>query len=296
MQEFKSIDWATIQNKSDILLNVAKEMLLSSASYPLKDIKQINPACAGVYYILDPQKRHSYVGEAKELSKRLKQQSTKNTSTFYKTYSKVFKGNLKDIDEFFLKYICLNIARKELEEFCMVNIPTSLNKSHKNKRKLIHEFNHSNHTDIALWDFIQIHYTNVLIDGESKLVSFSHIPWNEARPPSRPGVYSISHDQYGLLYIGETSNLLQRYSKAHSKSTYISAFRRNLGQKIFGYELKVKNGKRRYFTKYEESSINKFILESYIRFIPVSFGRLELEEYLIGKYQPILNRKSKNSK
>lgn len=94
----------------------------------------------GNYLISDKNNIWNSTGEAKSLSKRLKQHSKEKTSTFYKNYLKLEKqkGNQKGllkISDFEVRKIKAEIGRKELEEFGIVNIPANLNKFQLGKRK-----------------------------------------------------------------------------------------------------------------------------------------------------------------
>ena len=79
--------------------------------------------------------------------------------------------------------------------------------------------------------------------------------------------------------------------KAHSERTYFSAFRRNLGENILGFQLKTNKGKKRYFSDAEEVKLNEYLKKLKIKTMPILIGRYELEEFLIQYYQPRLNRK-----
>ncbi|MGY8808652.1 MAG: GIY-YIG nuclease family protein, partial [Fidelibacterota bacterium] len=94
----------------------------------------------------------------------------------------------------------------------------------------------------------------------------------------------------GLIYIGESSNIYQRY-KTHSGTTYFSALRRHIGTDILNFFLKSKNGRKRYFTDSEDSMVDIYLKKCKISYMKINFGRFELEEYLIRKYHPLLNRK-----
>ena len=50
-------------------------------------------------------------------------------------------------------------------------------------------------------------------------------------------------------------------------------------------------GKKRYFTETEDKKVTEFLKTCKSIVFPVAFGRYELEEYLIKKHKPLLNRK-----
>jgi len=232
-----------------------------------------------------------YIGEAKSLNKRLKQQSKEDTSTFYKNYYKhyrpiiVDKSNDFKLKDFSVRTINTKIGRKEIEEFGIVNLPADLNRFQRGKRIVYTEkFNKT------LWQEVQENYADLLNDGEKNLKRIKLIEWSFAQPKSSAGIYWIEHPKFGIIYIGESSGLSKRIA-THSGRTYFSALRRNLGESIFKFKLQTINGKKRYFKSSEDEKISNFLRSSYIRYLPVHFGRFELEEYLIKKYKPVLNRK-----
>jgi hypothetical protein len=55
--------------------------------------------------------------------------------------------------------------------------------------------------------------------------------------------------------------------------------------------LQERNGKKKYFIDNHDKEVTKFLRGTLAAFYPVSFGRYELEEFLIKKYRPLLNRK-----
>jgi len=62
---------------------------------------------------------------------------------------------------------------------------------------------------------------------------------------------------------------------------------------MLGFELKTVKRKKRYVSPEENEKVDAFLGECRISFLPVRFGRGELEEYLIARHRPILNRKDK---
>jgi len=134
------------------------------------------------------------------------------------------------------------------------------------------------------WEQIQQKATQLTELGEVRLLAMPLIPWDKVELVAEAGVYWIQHPKYGV-YIGQTRNFRQRFGR-HDR--YSSAFRTNLG-KIMGF---VKQNNR--FSPEEVLLLNNSIQQCQLRFMPVAFGRLELEEHLIKKYQPALNRKAKS--
>ncbi|VTQ01781.1 GIY-YIG nuclease family protein [Sphingobacterium daejeonense] len=95
-----------------------------------------------------------------------------------------------------------------------------------------------------------------------------------------------------LIYIGESSDIYGRYT-THGKTTYFSALRRHIGTEILGFELIEKNGngKKKYFDPSQDIQVNQFLNNCIALFYPIRIGRYEIEEHLIRKYRPLLNRK-----
>jgi excinuclease UvrABC nuclease subunit len=109
--------------------------------------------------------------------------------------------------------------------------------------------------------------------------------------PSEAGVYAFFKNDK-IIYIGETGSLRSRIKD--STRTVNHTLRRTIGKRryknIKGY-LEATSYKR--FPDHIETKINKYMNSIYIVFIPVSFGRSEIEEYIVDRYRPIYNNKSK---
>jgi len=104
------------------------------------------------------------------------------------------------------------------------------------------------------------------------------------------GLYLVKDKKDELIYIGESSNIYDRYC-THSGRTYFSALRRHIGTDVFRYNLIEINGKKRYFNEKEDIEITKYLKQCKAVFFPVYFGRYEIEEFMIKKHKPLLNRK-----
>jgi len=283
----KNLTWQYCQNNSDLILNSGLSLLKQEESRPFYEILEAN---YGNYLISEISKEWNYIGEAKNLQKRINQHSKVQTSTFYKNYLKLknqfpeFSQNLH-IHEFGVKIIQTNIGRKELEEFGIVNLPAILNKFQKGKRNL------SNITiDANLWHSVQYNFKRILEEGENKLEESAYFNWFDANIPSTAGLYLVKNEEIGIIYIGESSDIFARY-KTHSETTYFSALRRHIGENILDFKLQTRKGKKRYFTEEEDIKVTEFLKSCIMKFLVIWFGRFELEEYLIKKYNPLLNRK-----
>ncbi len=228
-----------------------------------------------------------YIGEAEDISKRLKTQFSLNQSTFYKNYLKYcsISNEVKplNIEEFQVQFIETKIGRKEIEEFGIVNLPTILNKFQKGKRKKTEPAK-----SYKLWEDVQNNNTNLFLEGEELFLNQNPIAWNKAIIPKSPGVYRVLDVDKQLIYIGESSNINTRYiTHSNSKNTYFSALRRHIATEKLGLELINK----RKLTEENESKVNKYLSQCKIDYMKMMFGRYEFEKFLIKKHSPKLNRK-----
>lgn len=286
-------EWNALQAQSDDILMEGLNILSQN---PFLNFDSTFPPSPGNYLITHINKP-VYIGESKTLNKRLQQHSQQKTSTFFKNYSDI--GSLSlieqglEISDFSVQFIMTSLGRKELEEFGMVNLATSLNKFHNDKRNRV-----ANSNGLDLWTLIQRNTMPLLEQGEQHFLNCQKAPWDKGSPPTVPGVYGVWDQANKLVYVGESTNISDRYI-THSKKTRFSALRRNIATTIFGYKLKSKTDlgikskdkKKAFLTEEEELSVNKYLANCYVVFQEVSFGRLELEEYLIEKYKPLLNKK-----
>jgi len=281
------INWKYCQNNSDLILASGIKMLIKKSKSSFEDFYLSE---YGNYLITDKANKWKYIGEAKSLSNRLKQHSKESTSTFFKNYTKFqndfhhLPNGLK-ISDFQISTILTKIGRKEIEEFGIVNIPTNLNKFQKGKR--------NKYTDSIgqnVWKDVQSNFTSLIEQGEKELLKSKEYKWFDAHVKSTAGLYWVEHSSIGLIYIGESSNIYDRYG-THSGATYFSALRRHIGENILGFRLQTRKGKKRYFEDDEDLKVTEFLRKCTIKPYGVNFGRYELEEYLIRKHKPLLNRK-----
>ena len=277
-----NITWEISQSASDSILAEGIEILRSTNKQSFEEIQSKGYG----NYLISNSDEPFYIGEAKNLNRRLKQHSRERTSTFYKNYLKKLGASaFLEINDFDIQILENKIGRKEIEEFGIVNIPTILNKFQKGKRERF-----SGNASKETWIKVQDYSGQLLAGGEQALLMLDPIPWFEANIPNNAGLYHVEHGDNGLIYIGESSNIKERYD-THSGTTYFSALRRHIGTDVLEFELHVRNGKKRYFAESEDKEINKYLHNCKIKAMKVNFGRFELEEYLIRKYRPLLNRK-----
>jgi len=275
------MDWIYWQNNSDKILFEGITKLKNSVTCDWFRVDIINP---GNYLIVNDDLFY-YIGEAKSLKERLKQQFTPCHSTFYKNYTKKISENLK-IEDFKVNSFKTSIGRKEMEEFGIVNLPTILNKFQLSKRNKVSFSKIGN-----VWEEVQSNSEELLVQGEMEFLKQPVLKWVEAAVPISAGVYAVFDISHELIYIGESSDINKRYM-THSERTYFSVLRRHIGTDILGFELiDSNNKKKRKFMKENDICVTDFLNKCSIKYALVSFGRFELEEYLIRKHKPVLNRK-----
>ena len=134
---------------------------------------------------------------------------------------------------------------------------------------------------------------NTFILAEKKLFNSPRIKfernilWRKKHLTHSPGIYALFENE-SLIYVGETGDLLKRMCDI--TRTVNHSFRKQLGFKKFNG---IKSSKK--FIPEIESSLDKYFDdELYISFLEVNFGRLEIETYLVDKYQTqIINSEKK---
>jgi hypothetical protein len=109
--------------------------------------------------------------------------------------------------------------------------------------------------------------------------------------PSEAGIYAFFKNDT-IIYIGETGSLRGRMRD--STRTVNHTLRRTIGKRKYknvkGYQEATSHKK---FPDHIERQINKYMSSLNIVIIPVSFGRSEIEEYIVDRYRPIYNNKFK---
>ncbi len=276
------VNWHTCQTHSTQIL---AEGLFNLQACPPHLHDHVGCSLPGNYLITlndDP----VYIGEAKNVSARMRQQFRKNTSTFYKNYLKSQPMHPSEVNSFRVQYMRTTIGRKEIEDFGISNLPNMLNRFQLGKRKIAPAAT----CDIE-WLELQTRSSEILAEAETEFLSAPLSPMLEAQVPVCAGLYSVwNHDNGQLIYIGESSDIAKRHA-THCRQTYFSALRRNLGASILGLSLKTKNGRKRYFNESEDLLVTDYLRSCQFTFMPVALGRIEIEEHLIHKHQPLLNRK-----
>jgi predicted GIY-YIG superfamily endonuclease len=273
--------WKDIQGQSNEILS---DGLFNLVSQRYDDFSSVREKYSGNYLIsLDA--IPYYIGEARELEKRVKQQANPKTSTFFKTYRKKV-DQLISIDQFKIQYTRTNIGRKEVEEFGIVNLPTRLNNFQLDKRTRFKIAPHDH-----LWNDVQQSHDALLAEGARAALQSPFTPWFDARIVPKAGVYLVKDKTGTLIYIGESSDISERIA-THSGQTYFSALRRHVGTEILGFTLQERDGKKRYFSDVEDERVTDYLKSCTVAIFPVELGRYELEEFLIRQHGPLLNRKA----
>lgn len=274
------MDWRETQANADDLL---AEGLFALTSAPTTDA---HPKVAG-NYLISLAGKPMYVGEARDCRKRLSQQMDERRSTFYKNYSGLGGDSIEPISSFAIQTITVAFGRKEIEDFGIVNLPAPLNRFQLGKRAIQPSANSTER-----WMRLQELSADLLSQGADRCEVIDFRLWAMATAPDSSGLYLIRSPHGEIIYVGESSDVNARF-RTHGGRTYFSAVRRNLGVDVLGFELQTIKGKKRYFSDDEDGRVTSYLGQCSIGFFPVSVGRYELEEHLIAKHRPILNRKAK---
>ncbi len=281
----EKVIWKNVQKFSD---NILADGLWKLSKRPFESYSDISHNDFG-NYLISHDKKPYYVGEAKDICKRLKQQFKPTTSTFFKNYQKYLTKNkgltVLLIDDFKVQHMPTQLGRKEVEEFGIVNLPTIVNSFQLGKRDRQKICCHD-----GLWAKVQKEKSELLNEGEKEIFKQAFQKWFDNKVLSRAGLYLVQNKSGDLIYIGESSDINERFV-THSSRTYFSALRRHIATEILAFELKEINGKKKYLSDNEEKAVTAFLKTCSASFYPTDFGRYELEEYLIKKYRPLLNRK-----
>jgi predicted GIY-YIG superfamily endonuclease len=281
----EKITWRNVQKHSD---NILADGLWELSKQPLESYSQISHSDFGNYLISHGMTPY-YIGEARDICKRLKQQFKPTISTFFKNYQKYLAKTKSEkvllIDDFKVQHMPTQLGRKEVEEFGIVNLPTIVNGFQLGKRDRHRICCHD-----GVWNEVQRAKNELLKEGEKEISNKTFQKWFDNAVPSRAGLYLVQDKSKDLIYIGESSDINERFV-THSGRTYFSALRRHIATEILSFELKELNGKKKHLNDNEEKAVTSFLKTCNAFFYPVNLGRYELEEYLIKKNRPLLNRK-----
>ncbi len=277
------MSWDDIQRHADEIL---AEGIFALRSAPAGTARGVASTKAGNYLISLGGVPY-YVGEGIDLAARLRQQFAARTSTFYKNYLKEAPGQVVEIGDFSVQYMETALGRKEIEDFGIANIPTRLNRFQLGKRA-----QRAPATTADTWAAVQERCAELLAQGDAAFWVSPRHPMMQAAPPDHPGLYAVREGGTDrLIYIGESSGLASRH-KTHCGQTYFSALRRHVGTELLAYQLQEIKGKKRYFAEHEDREVTGYLRQCTYQFMATHLGRLEIEEYMIKKHRPYLNRKS----
>lgn len=147
-----------------------------------------------------------------------------------------------------------------------------------------------------LWDILTMTELEKMWEklSSSERVSVPHVAATTREFPDLPGVYCI-WEKDKLCYVGETSSLRGRMGDI--QRTLNHTFRRKVGKANFsaveGYKDASSGNK---FPPHIEEFLNGYIMENArLSYLPVDFGRKELEEYICHKYKPQYNSLSRRN-
>lgn len=145
-----------------------------------------------------------------------------------------------------------------------------------------------NFTDEEILDFV-IQFESELFSKER--ISFNrNKSWTRNNFPDGPGIYAI-FDKRDLIYIGESANIRLRMQEI--KRTYNHSIKKILNKKYFKQSL---IGNK--YCDDTEAKIDHHLLE-HITFsaLPLNFGRLEMESYLLHRNaKKVLNKIGKRNR
>ena len=113
---------------------------------------------------------------------------------------------------------------------------------------------------------------------ESRRLKFKKCnTWRSENVPNEAGIYAVFENESELLYVGESGNLNARMSEINR--TVNHSFRRQIGHLKFQG---VKSTKK--FSEKIEILLDEYFAKClYVSFLPINFGRLEIETYLITR-------------
>jgi len=133
-------------------------------------------------------------------------------------------------------------------------------------------------------------YDQRFLDKKNREMFQLNTQWNKG-VSSQSGVYAF-FDKDKIIYIGETGSLKGRMSDV--RRTVNHTLRRTIGNRLFlnikGFNKATSKNK---FPEHIEILINEYMEKLHVAIIPIPFGRAEIEEYLIEKYNPAFNTKTK---
>lgn len=136
---------------------------------------------------------------------------------------------------------------------------------------------------------IKINYEQFILLSENRIAFDFSKDWKN-NVSTKAGVY-VFFEENKIVYIGEIKSLRSRMGDI--KRTVNHTLRRKIGEILFNkIEGFIKASSKRKFPEHIEKLINEYMCKLKVVILPIQFGRCEVEEYLINKYEPIFNSKS----
>lgn len=134
------------------------------------------------------------------------------------------------------------------------------------------------------------HYSKELMDNAKRSPMSLTRAWASSFPKDA-GIYAIFL-QNEIVYIGETGMISARLRDLLDSRNH--TLRRNMGKAFFsdkeGYQDASTSKK---FPPHIETMVNDVLEKMTVAVLPVALGRAEIEEYLVEKYRPVFNSKTK---
>lgn len=146
------------------------------------------------------------------------------------------------------------------------------------------------------YKFNEIELNNIFEKAEKELLDSRRIKfkkcknWRKENVPNEAGIYAVFENENNLLYIGESGNLKARMNEINR--TVNHSFRKQFGHLRY-------NGikSRKKFSEDIEVLLDEYFAANlFVSFLPVNLGRLEIETYLITKFQESLINSIKKRK
>jgi len=200
-------DWRAVQAKSDSLLSEGIFRLLQAPAASPASVREAWPG----NYLISRDSNPLYIGEASSLAARIKVQFDEKRSTFYKNYLKINLECGVEITEFQLRIVETRIGRKEIEDFGIVNLGTSLNRFQLGKRQPA-----AMAAGCANWDALQDRAAELIPAGADLCLEQSFQPWRSGRTDATAGIYLIKDPDGRIIYVGESSDIFVRYQTSSS--------------------------------------------------------------------------------
>lgn len=271
--------WKLVQQNSEALYSEGLRALLMTA--PSEDATKA-PETAGVYlFIADPETY--FVAETDNLRKALVSQTNPLHSTFYKDYRRTVVPPHYQMEEFFLRYLPVSFARRELVTYAQKNITNLAAATAVNDMSRFAMAGNS-----TMWDRIQGVSDQLIADCGRNVLANAPRRWGGPAIETGPGLLTIFAPDDEILYIDESEDIAQSY-RDHVRNTLISEFRQNVAERLLGAKFRTRRGRGHYLNASEETQVSDFAATCQISFTPLTAGRVEVHANLLERMRPVLN-------